>query len=160
MSAGLHYNYYRDYDPATGRYLQSDPIGLAGGVNPYAYVGNNPLRYVDPFGLMKIEGWEHAVYDSSVNSQPPSIPCDGRWRRISWSRDLLSAFTLDCTCWWSCLSCPPMGDAYPLPNSGQTKSKGKIIFSAKPGKDFDPESGDECVCGPPGPAKGCGECPK
>jgi RHS repeat-associated protein len=47
---GLHYNYFRDYDPATGRYLEVDPIGLAGGVNPYAYVGSNPVGRVDPKG--------------------------------------------------------------------------------------------------------------
>ena len=48
---GLHYNYHRDYDPATGRYLQPDPIGLVGGPNVYSYVYDNPLSYADPFGL-------------------------------------------------------------------------------------------------------------
>ena len=44
-------NYYRDYDPATGRYIPSDPIGLQGGFNTYAYALNNPLGLTDPLGL-------------------------------------------------------------------------------------------------------------
>jgi RHS repeat-associated protein len=48
---GTNYNYFRDYDPVIGRYLESDPIGLMGGVNTFAYVNSNPLKFFDSRGL-------------------------------------------------------------------------------------------------------------
>uniref|UniRef100_UPI0010F7EA36 RHS repeat-associated core domain-containing protein n=1 Tax=Pseudomonas sp. 2FE TaxID=2502190 RepID=UPI0010F7EA36 len=49
--SGLNYNYFRDYDPETGRYVESDPIGLRGGLNTYGYVMGNPLSLIDKLGL-------------------------------------------------------------------------------------------------------------
>src|SRR5581483_5947681 len=61
----LAYNYFRDYVPALGRYAESDPIGLVGGINTYAYALSKPLRLADPGGLSA---------------------CDGTWRRYKWVR--------------------------------------------------------------------------
>ena len=50
---GLFYNYFRDYDPQAGRYIESDPIGLRGGLNTYAYVGGDPVSSIDRRGLSR-----------------------------------------------------------------------------------------------------------
>lgn len=49
--SNLHYNTFRDYDPQTGRYVESDPIGLEGGINTYIYANASPLVWIDLLGL-------------------------------------------------------------------------------------------------------------
>jgi RHS repeat-associated protein len=74
------YNYFRDYDASTGRYTESDPVGLAAGVNTYAYVGSGPVNFVDPGGLdetlpINTSGGRHA-WDG---------PTNGAWGGKCWS---------------------------------------------------------------------------
>ncbi|MDB5796889.1 MAG: hypothetical protein JWP36_791, partial [Paucimonas sp.] len=65
---GLFYNGHRYYDPRRGAYLTPDPLGTPDGPNPYAYVGSNPLRYVDPRGLVLF------AFDGTENSNPVLNP--------------------------------------------------------------------------------------
>ena len=133
---GLHYNYFRTYDPSTGRYLESDPIGLGGGLNTYAYAGGNPINYVDPLGLES---------------------CKGTWVQVGWNR----VFNVVCQCVWLCLSCE-----YDTAWSGDTNSPylprtmGTVVFNPhNTGKNFDPESGNDCICpNKPGQEESCNGC--
>jgi RHS repeat-associated protein len=67
QETGLHYNYFRYMDTQTGRYITQDPIGLAAGVNRFAYVNGNPVNWIDPEGLMGGSG-------SGAGQRPPK-PC-------------------------------------------------------------------------------------
>jgi RHS repeat-associated protein len=85
---GLHYNYFRYYDPRTGRYVTSDPIGLDGGLNTYGYVSGNPLMYVDPMGLRQVcwaeekpmmyNGIEVGTYKGITCVDMPDLPMPSR----------------------------------------------------------------------------------
>jgi RHS repeat-associated protein len=75
--SALSYNYLRDLDPQTGRYAESDPAGLRGGMNSYVYVEDDPVNGIDPYGRSKIYGywcgsdWT-AGYKKSFNDLTPS----------------------------------------------------------------------------------------
>lgn len=64
---GHNYNYARDYDFTTGRYIESDPIGLRGGNNSYVYVNDNPLKFADIFGLCKSCRECETTYENESN---------------------------------------------------------------------------------------------
>ena len=64
-ATGLHYNRHRYYGPQSGRYLTPDPLGMPDGPNSYVYVKNNPLRYVDPEGLVLF------AFDGTGNAAEP-----------------------------------------------------------------------------------------
>jgi RHS repeat-associated protein len=73
---GLHHNYFRDYDPATGRYIQEDPIGLVGGMNVYGYAYQNPNKFSDSLGLKpgdEFDSMDAAAKDALCIWNPRSV---------------------------------------------------------------------------------------
>jgi len=69
---GLNYNYFRDYNPTLGRYIQANPIGVERGENHlYGFVKNNPVNFVDPFGL------ELADWCSNIQNSTARAICEG-----------------------------------------------------------------------------------
>lgn len=81
--SGTSYNYYRDYDPTLGRYIQSDPIGLQGGLNTYGYVNGNPLLYSDPSGLCSFFVCRAvpAVAGGIYRAAPPAYRSLRKWQK-------------------------------------------------------------------------------
>ncbi|VAW78256.1 Rhs family protein, partial [hydrothermal vent metagenome] len=84
QETGLHYNYFRYYDPSTGRYITSDPLGVLGlidvfgsdllpqDINLYNYTGNNPVNFIDPVGLFRnpFDIYDDALQDAQNSTFP------------------------------------------------------------------------------------------
>jgi hypothetical protein len=102
-----YYNYFRDYSPDTGRYLQPEPLGVFGDINLYRYARTNPLGYIDPDGAQAIPvppppfpfpgnppGPRGRSNDDPF-SNPPSAP--PKWPSIpDWLSDLLTGKNYTC----------------------------------------------------------------
>jgi RHS repeat-associated protein len=160
QETGLHYNYFRDYDPTIGRYVEPDPIGLNGGsFSIYAYVKGNPATFVDPLGLSICRGtWFR--YKWRLNGPSVGVPVsDGR----SPVARIKTIPVLTCTCWWLCEACNAPSLMTP-DGSGLPMTSGVVFFdpagSAAPDTKGSMETGNNCLCAPPGPQTGCPSCEK
>ncbi|MDH0339805.1 RHS repeat-associated core domain-containing protein, partial [Metapseudomonas otitidis] len=90
--SGLYYNYFRDYDPETGRYVESDPIGVDGGLNTYGYVEGNPIGFMDQYGL------ESAALNPTDFLKPYTYP--------TWLRGIPAIITIPAAVGTFCLVYP------------------------------------------------------
>ncbi len=93
--AGLHQNYFRDYDPATGRYIESDPIGLAGSSSSiYSYVDGAALGFIDPMGLAPSCGADDHCAQLRKNILTNSLKLISELRKYSPVEDAKGGFPM------------------------------------------------------------------
>ncbi len=129
-TGGLYQNWFRDYDPQLGRYVQTDPLGLAAGPNVYAYVGANPLNAIDPTGLDCV-ATGNTVHCNHPDSDVPNVsfPRPDNWPdRISPDDQPLRYHGYDYP--------------YPWPGNGGAAAaamiEGAAIGNPTPGREDDP----------------------
>jgi RHS repeat-associated protein len=176
-ASGLNYNYFRDYETATGRYSQSDPIGLEGGWSTYSYTQGMPLNAHDRYGLIFERcpdgsvsrfdfrtGRSYCPPDKYEPPQPPTS-CDGNWELLNDRIMAPGIFeTFICKCRWVCRKCDGgsggLADTYGTPIA----SPGGHDAKRTPRRQgFGPSrltvAPDQCVCSPPeGGKKDCTQC--
>jgi RHS repeat-associated protein len=153
---GLFYNGRRDLRPSDGRYVESDPIGLAAGLNTYLHVNANPLSYTDPTGLLSCEGtWvleKELIFGGGL---PSFTPCKCFWlcvpcrRQVAWSGNYLDLPSTTGVPHFN--PTRPAEKASGLKAGPNTKGGGVSRGGAVGG-------GNSCLCDFPGQETGCPAC--
>jgi RHS repeat-associated protein len=139
---GLHYNYFRYYDPTTGRYVTPDPIGLDGGINLFVYALDNPLNLVDPEGLQQFPPGEiRPIWGSRRES--PNAPVGGRVQGRNRGGGIF------CTCVWDRVGFEKI-DRDPC---GKITRKEPMLSISDPNKNMETTQGiwtqSGCLCADP-----------
>jgi RHS repeat-associated protein len=120
VETGLNYNYFRDYDPGTGRYEESDPLGLKGGDSTYAYADGDPVDESDPLGLRSLTLCELAVlqpYFPQKNLKKINIKTGIPWLARKFGAEGADAWTLWNTIYMAPGVAPVLPHVILLPNA-------------------------------------------
>ncbi|SFK75822.1 RHS repeat domain-containing protein [Rhodanobacter glycinis] len=116
QETGLWNNGFRDYDPALGRYVESDPLGLKAGPNTYAYVGSNPLNSIDLLGLEGVGSWNNGGNPTVFETgNVPSCNMDPHFYRNGLAgMGMLAGFAIGTTAVVALMTTPETGGASDL----------------------------------------------